>query len=494
LGRPDVGLRGLGEMTIASLSFLLFALAAIVICQTAACLSWRPARDFVFLAFNIGFLWTFAAGGWVGFLPMAGFVLAGYAAVVLLRANRSRALFLLLLILPLALFFWLKKYAFVPRALWLTVPYVTIGVSYIFFRILQLVIDAGSGNLGGRFGLVSYLNYTLNFTTLVSGPIQRHEDFSQNEEHPRPVGWFTGGSAVERIIIGFFKVLVLSALLHEWHKQSLDILAIRSAPADRIVASAEALIGYTIYLYCNFSGYTDIVIGVARFLGFELPENFNRPFSALNFMDFWARWHMSLSNWLKTYVYNPLLKGLMARIPSPGVDPYLGALAFLVTFFLIGVWHGQTWIFVLYGILLGVGVSGNKLYQVWMIKRLGRKEYRSLSAHWAYRTAARGLTFTYFNLSLVCFWAGWPQISDICSRLSWGGAVAVAGLIWLVSAVALEAWERLRALTLAVQIKQQPLVLSRYLRTAWGTALVLITIGMVSLTATPAPDIVYKNF
>ncbi len=151
-------------------------------------------------------------------------------------------------------------------------------------------------------------------------------------------------------------------------------------------------------------------------------------------------------------------------------------------------------VFVLYGLLLGVGVAGNKLYQVWMIKRLGRKSYRSLSSHWAYQAAARGLTFAYFNVSLVCFWATWPQITDLCGRLGWGGSAAVAALIWVCAALVLEAWERLRAGALHIQADGQPVLLSRYLRTAWGTALVLITIAMVSLTATPAPDIVYKNF
>jgi hypothetical protein len=145
-------------------------------------------------------------------------------------------------------------------------------------------------------------------------------------------------------------------------------------------------------------------------------------------------------------------------------------------------------------VLLGVGVAGNKLYQVWMIKRLGRKQYRSLSSHWVYQAVARGLTFTYFSLSLACFWATWPEISGLCGRLGWGGSVAVAGLIWLLATLVLEIWERARALALTVRFRNHPIFLSRYLRTAWGTALVLITISMVSLTATPAPDIVYKNF
>jgi hypothetical protein len=83
---------------------------------------------------------------------------------------------------------------------------------------------------------------------------------------------------------------------------------------------------YPFYLYCNFSGYTDVVIGIARFLRIKLPENFDRPFSSLNFLEFWSRWHMTLSNWLKTYVYYPLLMTLMRKFLSRTIEPFLGVI------------------------------------------------------------------------------------------------------------------------------------------------------------------------
>ena len=105
------------------------------------------------------------------------------------------------------------------------------------------------------------------------------------------------------------------------------------------VAIAAAL--FAVYLYANFSGYMDVVIGTARFLRIELPENFHWPFAATGYIDFWGRWHMTLSTWFKTYVYSPLLMTLMRRYPAASAEPYLGVFAYFVTFFFVGVWHGQ---------------------------------------------------------------------------------------------------------------------------------------------------------
>ena len=104
-----------------------------------------------------------------------------------------------------------------PGGLLLTVPYTAIGVSYIFFRIMQLLIDTGSNDIAMPPGIVAYLNYLLNFATLNSGPIQRYEDFAAAQDAPAPVTWFAFGRGIERIAIGAFKVMVLAAILIQWH-------------------------------------------------------------------------------------------------------------------------------------------------------------------------------------------------------------------------------------------------------------------------------------
>jgi D-alanyl-lipoteichoic acid acyltransferase DltB (MBOAT superfamily) len=479
-------------MTIASLPFLAFAAVAALFYNAARPLWWRQG---VLLLANLYFLSTFSLGP-LSYLPLAGFLGLSYAGALLLQRTRSPRLFWPVLVIVLGAFFWLKKYWFVSFVGFLGIPYVAIGLSYMLFRAVHVLMDAQAGTLPARISPLAYLNYLLNFTTLVSGPIQRYQDFAATQLTPQQpsLTWIDAGRAVERIALGFFKMIVLAAVVWAVHEQSQEAFAGRQSFGATVATALVLTTSYAVYLYFNFSGYTDIVIGVARFLRFELPENFNRPFSALNFLDFWARWHMSLSNWFKIYFYNPLVKALLTRFPEPAVEPFLGVAGFMITFFLIGLWHGQSSIFALYGLLLGLGVSVNKLYQIEMAKALGRKGYRALAANWLYQTFARGLTFTWFTMSLICFWSDWGQIHDLILRLGAAGIVA----LWLVmisaSSLVLAAIQALRGRSLRGVVDGSPVLLSRYVRTVWVTANALTAVAALALLATPAPDVVYKVF
>src|SRR3546814_7265352 len=103
-----------------------------------------------------------------------------------------------------------------------------------------------------------------------------------------------------------------------------------------------------------------VAIGLGRLLGIAIPENFNRPELARNFLEFWSRWHITLSDWFKFYVFNPVTKELLRIADRPTLTPWLGAVGFFLTFFVMGVWHGTSATFVVYGLLLGLGVSLNK--------------------------------------------------------------------------------------------------------------------------------------
>jgi D-alanyl-lipoteichoic acid acyltransferase DltB (MBOAT superfamily) len=251
---------------------------------------------------------------------------------------------------------------------------------------------------------------------------------------------------------------------------------------------------YPLYLYSNFSGYMDVVIGTARFFRIELPENFERPFSAENVITFWNRWHITLSGWLKTYVYNPLVRVGMTRVTAPNLAPYVSVVAFFVTFFLVGLWHGQTSEFLFFGLLTGGGVATNKLYQVVMQNRLGRQGYRALAANGLYRACTRGLTVTWFAFTLLWFWSHWNEILGFAYTL---GAFAVV-LVWLAIFIAttliLAVIEAVREMVLRVKWDGTPVVRSRYLRTAWVTALSVTTAVIIVLLDLPAPDIIYKTF
>jgi alginate O-acetyltransferase complex protein AlgI len=479
-------------MTTASFQFLLFALVVAILYNVARPWGWRQA---VMLAANVGFLATFSLS-LKAFLPFAGFLLLGFVAVRLMQSERRRSAFVLMVITTIIVFIWLKKYAFLPSASFIRFPYVTIGLSYIFFRVLHLIIDARNDNLPHRIAIVGYLNYTLNFTALVSGPIQCYQDFAEMQLGPGrpPLDIFVIGESLERIIVGFFKVSILSLLLLAGQERALNMISQSMSFWGRVAAAMAIAGAYPLYLYFNFSGYTDIVIGVARFLRLTLPENFNRPFSSTNFIDFWGRWHITLSTWLKTYVFNPLTKLLMKKFPSTHAQPWIGVVAFFVTFFLIGAWHGQTPAFLIFGVLLGAGVSVNKLFQVLMSKWLGGKEFKKLSSNPVYCAFTRGLTFTWFTFSLLWFWSNSQQVGSIART---GGAAAFATAwvaIFLSATVLLALYDGVRTWILSFTWGGSPLVQSRYIRTAWNTALATICVTVIVILNAPAPEIVYKAF
>jgi D-alanyl-lipoteichoic acid acyltransferase DltB (MBOAT superfamily) len=375
-------------------------------------------------------------------------------------------------------------------------PYFTLGLSYIFFRVLHLLIEAGNWNETRPIGLTAYLTYTLNFTTLISGPIQNYDRFAADQFASKPIalGPRVIGLQLERIVRGFFKVNVLAMLLHTIQEDKLAQMYQPLPPSLKLYPAFVLCIVYPLFLYANFSGYIDIVIALARLMRVRLPENFDRPFSASSFLDFWNRWHITLSTWFKKYVYNPLLVALMRRIPSPSVEPWLGVFCFFATFFLVGVWHGRTSVFVVYGLLQGGGISTNKLWQIGLTRALGRKGYKALAANAIYVSFGRGLTFSWFSLTLFWFWAGWEQIDKVFAALSMTQWLGVWLAIWISATVVLAAWEMLRSALLSIRTVEGPVLTSRYARVVYASALGMLAIVITLLLNQPAPGIVYRAF
>jgi len=448
------------------------------------------------VAASIGFLGFFSHRP-TELIPLAAFLLFGFLSLRLMQAGATR-LFVPLLIVGIASFIWLKKYAFIPSSLFLRAPYVSLGLSFIFFRVLHLTIDARANHstLARNISLVSYLNYTLNFTTLVSGPIQRYNRFAsmQLAPTPLPLNIFVVGQALERIITGIFKVNVMSLFLLTVQKSAVNSLAAVPATSGRVFTAITIVAVYPFYIYCNFSGYIDIVIGLARFLRIKLPENFNRPFSSQNYMIFWSRWHITLSTWFQIYVYGPIVLWILRRWRSPAAEMLLSVLAIFLTFFLVGLWHGQTFAFIFFGLLLGLGVSVTKLYQVLMTNWMGRERYAAFGSHWIYNSAARGLTYTWCALTMLWFWSDWTQLRFLARSL---GSREIA-LVWIAifvgSAITLALWESVREWLLSFQFDNQPVLSSRYFRTVWATVLLVFSIATMTLLNAPPPDIVYKTF
>lgn len=480
------------SMATGSFSFLGFALLVVLAYNVLPAVGWRKA---ILLVANIAFLTTYSHNV-AAFIPLAVFLVGGYLCVQAMLRYRNRILYLVLVCGILVTYIWLKKYTFLPHASFLRSAYVTLGLSYIFFRVMHMVIDAHQEVLEEPVDFLSYLNYTLNFTTLVSGPIQDYSDFRRQHLAPvRPrLSIIDMGNGFERIVVGFFKVNVVALVLSLVQNNAIHALSAAQPLLPRALTGATIAATYPVYLYFNFSGYTDIVIGVARFLRIRLPENFDRPFSTANFLDFWNHWHMTLSGWLKKYVFNPLLLWLMRRFPGKAHELRNGAIAFFVTFFLIGIWHGRTSEFLFYGLLLGAGVSINKIYQVKMAQYLGKKRYKALAHDPVYRAFCRGLNFTFFAFYLLWFWSTWKDLGRMSSLLHGDAQLLGWLMIFLASTVILAMWEAVRGAALRVQWNGQPAIFSRYVRTVWDTGLVMVVLGVMELLNTPAPDIVYKAF
>jgi len=477
-------------VNVPSYEFLAFAAVVALVINVSSSPRWRRP---VWLVANLAFVLSLSRDP-VQLAPFAGLLALGFAGIKLMERYKRKALFSLLVAAIVIAFCILKRYTFIPHAFELPYVYLTVGMSYVFFRIVHLVIDAYQDALPDRVDLVSYLNFTLNFTTIVAGPIQLYQDYRRTESATLPpLDVRTAGEALERILVGFFKVSIVSPLLGAAHERLTAVNGDLSLE-QRVVTVALLLSVYPVYLYFNFSGYTDFVIGVARFLRLVLPENFNKPFSALGFLDFWGRWHMTLANWVKTYVYSPLVIAMMRRFPSPRVEPILGVIAYFVAFFLVGVWHGQTSMFVFLGVLLGLGVSANKLFQIAMIRRLGRARYRALCAQPIYAATSRGLTFLWFAFCAIWFWSSWAQLGHFIALF--GGAGIVLGFVLVLAAatVLLSLPSLLDRLLFAGGESQQPWIRSVYAKTAWYTVLAVITISVTAVLNAPAPQIVYRAF
>lgn len=371
---------------------------------------------------------------------LAIFLLTGFVLVQLVHAQKQVWIFWTVTGFLLFAFLYLRRYTFstflpYPE----NMPFI-IGLSYVFFRVMQLVIDTGNGDIREKLGPIKYFNFTCLFPMFLSGPIQRYQDYDRQErslEEFRPDDT-AALDASFRIIMGYVKAGLLSDVflqMHEKFLSKLDSNLFDNSLESGLVVTGTASL-YTVFLYLNFSGYTDIVIGIGRLFGFRLPENFNKPFEAENFIDLWQRWHMSLANWMKFYVFNPVLKFLTRRVREPSYGPYLSVAAFFVTFALLGAWHGPTAPFLLCGLMLGLGMSVNKLYQEVLKKHWGKERLKNLQSFWLYRQACFGLTFMWLTYSTIGFWADWEEIKQYSGLLQGMGIFLVFALTVVLAASA----------------------------------------------------------
>lgn len=218
-----------------------------------------------------------------------------------------------------------------------------LGLSYYIFRTIGYILDVYWEKIPAQRNFVSLALYVSFFPQIVSGPIQRADDFWRQLDGLRHRGSGEFVEGLRRILFGLFKKIVIA-------DQLADLVAAVHANPSKF-SSPELLLGaycYSFQLYMDFSGLTDIAIGIGLLFGIRGPENFDRPFLAANIQDFWRRWHMSLTTWLTDYLFLPLRMSLR----SLGTAGLLAAI--FINMVAIGMWHGPAWTYLEFGALNGV--------------------------------------------------------------------------------------------------------------------------------------------
>jgi D-alanyl-lipoteichoic acid acyltransferase DltB (MBOAT superfamily) len=346
------------------------------------------------LAASAGFLWTQHPDP--GALAvLAAFVLSGFGAAHLVRGARGRLAAALYIVALTAAFIILKRYEFlrlIPGDTLIAHALDLVGLSFIFFRQIHYVVDVSQGAVT-KLDPFAYMVYQLNPFSLLAGPIQRYQVFAENWSTLAPLT--ENASVVRRayfrILVGVIKVAVVAELiLYNFHN------APEMHPA---LVFAWRFYLFPAYVYFNFAGYCDIVIAAARLFGIALPENFDRPYLARNMIEYWNRWHRSLTFWIRDYVFTPLYMAI-ART-APALAPHLVFVCYFVALFLAGVWHGATWNFVIFGLLNAIGVSGAKIWENIIIARAGRKGLRAYLESKPILWLARIATFHFVCVTMV---------------------------------------------------------------------------------------------
>jgi len=348
----------------------------------------------------------------------------------------------------------------------------SITLSFYAFQALTYTIDLYRRDAKATPSYLAHLAAVSFFPTILAGPITRVSLLLDQLEKRKPLEAADGGRALFLIGLGLIKKLMIADYLG-------GNLVNRVFDFPNLYTGMENLIAvysYTLQLYYDFSGYTDIAIGSAMLLGITLPANFNRPYAAYNIADFWRRWHITLSHWLRDYLFFSL-PGLRSKWK---VVTYTNL---LITMVLGGLWHGQSWNFVIWGGLHGVGLVAVRVWQT-------RTGIRPAVGFWRYASIL--LTFHYVAFAWIFFRA--PNLETASQILARIGSRTVSfgnistGL-WLILAIALVAHY--------LPKKCYDVSIDLYVRApffAQAGALVALVIGLQYVAQTGAAPFVYQRF
>ena len=273
------------------------------------------------------------------------------------------------------------------------IPYLKIllplGLSFHTFQAMSYTIEVYRGNQKAERHFGIYSLYVMFYPQLVAGPIERPQNILHQFHEKKYFDYDRVLLGLRMMLLGFFKKIVIADRLGVYVDSVYKDVAHASS-----ISMAIALFFFAFQIYCDFSGYSDIALGSAKVMGYDLMKNFDRPFMSKNITEFWRRWHISLSTWFNDYLFTPLV---IAKRDwgKAGV-----VFAVMITFLISGLWHGAGWAFLIYGFIYGVAVSFE-----FLTKKTRLKVSKKMPAI-LYDNISLLLTFSYVCLALVFFRAG----------------------------------------------------------------------------------------
>ena len=231
-----------------------------------------------------------------------------------------------------------------------------IGISYMSFKTIQIMLEISDGLIKEKITVKDYLQFLLFFPTVSAGPIDRSRRFLKeiNEVMPRKEYLELAGNGVYRIVLGLLYKIVLSTYVYQM------LLALNNT--DIVVYSIKYMYLYTLYLFFDFTGYSLMAVGSSNILGIQTPMNFNKPFLSVDIKDFWTRWHITLSTWLRDFVFSRVLMQVIRKKWFKN-RLHNAIYAYMVNMLVMGFWHGLSVSYIVYGFYHGVLMAGFEVYQ-----------------------------------------------------------------------------------------------------------------------------------
>lgn len=402
-------------MPFDSVNFAIFIITFIVIYP----LGGEKWRQRVLIIASAVFLATYLQNV-VSLAALAGILVGGYLAALYGRKQgRITPGILVYILFSVVVFAILKKYQIlVPLFgdILLQHTISIIGYSYMLFRQIHVIVDASQQTIP-EIDFLSYLAYILSFLTLLAGPIQRYQPFRKQwlELGDHQIRLESALRALNRIAGGYVAVYVIAPLM-----LNLPYTASNYFLASPNLQSVINFYTYPLYVFFNFAGYCSIVIGLGRIVGFQIPENFDKPYLSRDPLDFWNRWHITLSQWLRDYVFTPFYKAMMMRSAE---SPILWAIVgYFITFLLAGMWHGTTVSFFVLGLIYGVGASSAKALELLIQKRYGRQAYKRFYNNRIVSSVSIILTLNFIAFSFIFIQNDYsPQITAWITNTIKGG-------------------------------------------------------------------------